>query len=162
MLYIVWGIIIFLGYKFIKWFNKELDKPLDTNNICSICNYYGGFDDISAKEHNFVDLYVKEECLYFLFNKKGNIKNKSIDYKDITKVKFMNERSISQELSLGKMICFGWLSLAMKNEKVNMKEYLVIEFKNDNDINSIILNQAYRSSNEGLMTTINKELEKHR
>lgn len=163
MKYIILAIVIYFIYKIAKGFSKSLNEPLDTNTVKHLCHYYGGFDDISAKEYNYVDLYVKDDCLYFSFTNKGNeVKSKKINYEDIIKVKFMNEKTISQEVSLGKMICFGWLSLAMRNEKVKIKEYLVIDSKYKNEEISIVIDDAYFHTNESLMTIINKELEKHR
>lgn len=166
MKYIILAILIYFLWKFINSFNNSIssvEKPLQTSEIKFYCYYYGGFDDISVKEYGYTDLYLKKDCLHFSFMSKGvEVKNKKISYKDIVKVRFMNERNISQEVSLGKMVCFGWLSLAMKENKVRMKEYLVIDAKYMNEEVSIIIDDVYFHTNETLMTIINNELEKHR
>ena len=136
--------------------NSELSKSRKDKLYYS-CNYCGGFDDVSIKYSN-VDVVFNEDDITFNFHKGYDIDiTKTINYNDLRKVKFMNETTISQEISLGRMVCFGWLGLAMKKEKKNIKEYVVIETKHENENISIVLDAAF-NQNERLLNEIKNRI----
>ena len=125
------------------------------------CRYFGGFDDVSVKRNDVVDVVFNDNYIDFNFHKGWEIqKTKRIDYTDIAKVKFMNETTISQEISIGKMICFGWLSLAMKNEKKHVVEYVVIDVNYEKEISSIVL-LASLNGDERLLNEIKNRINSH-
>lgn len=155
----MWVIITLLVAVYLVWrFSRSENKKIETNkkSVSRSCHYFGGFNDISVKANYSLFLTFEEENLEFMFNKNGDIFYKVIKYSDIKKVRFMNEINISKEISLGKMICFGWLSLAMKKEKKNIKEYVVIDVEYNNDNISIILEDEY--NNESLFNEIRSRL----
>ena len=150
-------VIVYLIWNFSKSGKSELSKATK-GKLCYGCNYYGGFDDISVKANYLVDLVFNDNSLELIFSKKGNIiYQKNIKYNDIVKVKFMNKVNITREVTLGKMICFGWLSLAMKDEKKNIREYVVIEIKDKEEKLSIVLEDQY--NNESLLNEIKKRID---
>ena len=167
MWFIVLAVIIYVFYKICESgddsSSKNSSNPTNPTQIPYPFHYYGGFDDISVKEYGYVDVYLKYDVLNFKFHKKGlEDISKNFKYENVIKVKFMNEISISKEVSLGKMICFGWLSLAMKDEKKNIKEYLVIDIKNNDETISVILDCAIiLGTNQEMFKTINSKLNQH-
>lgn len=157
----MWVLLAIIVIVYLIWNFSKPDSDIlkaKKGKLFYNCYYYGGFDDISVKANNFLSLIFNDETLDFTFHKNGNILNvKNIKYKDIVKVKFMNEVNITREVSLGKMICFGWLSLAMKDEKKNIREYVVIEIKDKEEKLSIVLEDEY--NNESLLNEIKRRID---
>lgn len=137
ILLMVWAFkTIFIGDP-----DSELYKIRQENKTLDFY-YFGGFDEISVKQTPVGVMVINDKNLQFKFHREGNgdvVANKTVENKDIKNVRFMNETSIVQQISLGKMVCFGWLSLAMKNNKKVVNEYVVIDILDKGENKSIVL-----------------------
>lgn len=114
---------------------------IDENIRTLKATYHGGFDDVSVVENPQINILVNDDNIEIFFTKYERLFDikKKIDSRNIKKVRFMNERSISEELSLGKLVCFGWLGLAMKKKRDIVSEYIVIDIDVDGTQSAIVI-----------------------
>ena len=105
----------------------------------------GGFKDMGACKDCFIDLF--EDRLRIKLYKKnqggGILGSKEVEImmKDIIDISLENERTISERISLGNLVVFGFLALGMKQVEIN-RELLVLSFKYENDIVNLVLDKT--------------------
>lgn len=123
---IIIGVIILLYFladraeKFTEKVNKE--KGIEVRDFNS--KYIGGFQDVIGGIK--ADIMVKQNEIQIGLWRTGKIDYKFIPMDIVINAEIKSENQIAKEVSLGKMIVFGALAFAMKNEKSVVKNYLVI------------------------------------
>ena len=102
-------------------------------------HYKGGIKSISVNSNIFIAL-LKEGLAFESVGVK-----KIILFSNIKEISLQNEVQIQQQVSLGKLILFGWLAFGMeKNKKEINNEYIVLTV-DDGDGKYNILLQSYVS-----------------
>lgn len=150
ILFIIIGIGLYELFKPKKYDFEEL-KQIDgkeANDYVQTC-YYGGFRDISAKEIPFINFYMFEDRVRVIVN----LYRKMISYTDIKRedvisVRYMNEREIKESISVGKILVFGLVGLAMRNQKEINREYIVLTCRYEGEMIDVVLNNQYVSNVE--------------
>lgn len=162
----IWALLIWSALKH-KNISKETEikiKRTESNLIYhDVLDYMGGFDDVIGSTYKKCHIYVFNDILRFRLTKIGGFDEdifKDIPYKDVVSVKIVSEKYISEQLSLGKLVCFGLLSLGMKkNSKSKVDEYLVITIKYNNEDISIVLDREFNKENMiELLNQIRKQI----
>lgn len=128
-------IVIINGIDGEKKNRQELkeDGYNDANALINL-KYLGGIKTISTK--NNVQVKLLREGICFIY---GNNQKKIIDYSNILDVYIDTQISIQEKVSMGKILCFGVLALAMNGKQINStKEYIVLEINEDNRYNIIL------------------------
>lgn len=155
LLFLGWGLSTLFASKETDF--EELKKDGDIEPLDYVqTNYYGGFRDVSAKENPFINIYMFEDKVRVIFN----LYLKMIDYKDIPRediisVRYMNETELRDSISVGKVLVFGWVGLAMKNQKEVNKEYIILTCKYEDKVIDVALNSTYGSNNSVCFEKIN-------
>lgn len=90
--------------------------------------YVGGFKDISSSE---VSLAVLDSELEIKFENK-NI-TRYIKKEDINDIYVSNKTEIQNNVSMGKILAFGALSLGMDNTKEETKGYIIVNCNYEGD-----------------------------
>lgn len=98
-------------------------KKVDVNDPSA--KYIGGFPDVAGGKK--ASIVVKEdEIKVIIHGLTGENIFKNIPMDIITNAEIKSETQITKEVGLGKLIIFGVLAFAMKNEKSTVRNYLVI------------------------------------
>lgn len=163
------GIVAVIGLIFISDIikhNKEKSKLTDEEKLKEgnsiMLLYHGGFDDVSAEYGSQALLYFNEDTNEFEFRFKHNHElymQKNVPVKNIKNVRYLNERNITSEISLGKMVVFGFLALGMQNKKVENEEYVVIDILRNDRVISVITRE-YLGNNSRIFNYIRDNINK--
>ncbi len=98
-------------------------KKVDVNDPSA--KYIGGFPDVAGGKK--ASIVVKEdEIKIIIHGLTGENIFKNIPMDIIANAEIKSETQITKEVGLGKLIIFGVLAFAMKNEKNTVRNYLVI------------------------------------
>lgn len=97
--------------------------------------YLGGFRDVSAPKK--FDLIFKENEMIFNFINTST--SKIIQRGDINDIEIMTQSQIKNEISLGKLLVFGILAFGMKKEEEEIKNYVVLKYKDNDKHRSVII-----------------------
>lgn len=157
------------------WVIYEIFKPKSTefdhlkknngvdpiNKICS--KYHGGFRDVSAKYTPDIDFYIFEDKVRVIIHVYKKL-IKHIDFKpdEILNVKYMNERELTESISLGRVVVFGWLGLAIKKKKEISREYVVLKCKYEKEEIDVVLGDDYSNYNQKCFETLNNYITEYK
>lgn len=131
---------------------QRLEKGIVFESLNS--TYIGGFPDINGGTPVNVVVYKdKIEFTTTFNNNRYATIVKSMNMNDIQKVFISTKSQIQASIGLGKMLVFGVLAFAMAGSKTVVKNYLVMNYKYEDDIISIVLDT---SQNEELVKIINE------
>lgn len=119
--------------------------------------YMGGIPNISVNSKNSFEI-TKEGLLILTATNStpylGGSKETLVPWGSIKNVSFQNEKSIQQQVSLGKLLVFGVLAFGMEGkEKSINNEYLVLEVEDKKNY-SIILQPKDRQNNQTIYNNI--------
>lgn len=166
----MWIIVLFfiwLVYDLFKSRTTDFEHFKKDSNIEPIntiySNYHGGFRDVSAKYTPNIDFYIfegKVRVIIHLYRKMI----KCIDFKpdEILNVRYMNERELTESISLGRVIAFGWLGLAIKKQKTISKEYIVLRCKYENEEIDVIMGDDYSNRNQRCFEALNNYITEYK
>lgn len=150
----IWAFLIWsaLHHKNVSEVTEVKIKRIGSNLIYhDVLDYMGGFDDVIGSIYKDCHVYVFDDILRFRLTKMGGFDDdifKDIYYKDVIGAKIVSEKYISEQVSMGKFICFGLLSLGMKkNSTSKVNEYLVITINYNDEEISIVLDREYNKEN---------------
>lgn len=145
--------LLVIGMFVFRDLNSEVSKRLKGNKDKFYnFSYRGGFEDVSINNSPNGIMVLRKDYIEIILTKNNKIiQEKQICYSDIKKVKIMNNITISEQISIGKMICLGWLALGLPNKKEEVKEYLVLDVTNNNENASIIFEVFFNN----LMNALN-------
>lgn len=140
---------------------KKNDGVEPINKITS--KYHGGFRDVSAKDTPYINLYIFEGKVRVIIHLYRNM-IKCIDFKpdEILNVRYMNERELTESISLGRVVAFGWLGLAMKKQKTISKEYVVLRCKYENEEIDVIMGDDYSNYNQKCFEALNNYITEYK
>lgn len=134
-------------------FNGE-EKHVKSLNV----NYLGGLKGLSANNKDYLFINLFESGIAIFDSTHKNI----IKYGDIKDLYISNERSIRENVSLGKLFCFGILAFGMKgNVKEENRELIVVKVNDSCGEYNVVFDplsnaqKVYDSINE--MLTLYKE-----
>lgn len=146
--------------KLLKKMNDEMKKSykdregLDYLKSIHSIKYLSGFRDIGVKED--ISILLFQDRIRFKF---GKYFQRDVLKNDISDCRIETETQIRNQISVGKILCFGILSLAGNNTKEINKEYLVIDGKVKNSNINIILEFKDQISLEEALKDINRLIE---
>lgn len=151
-------IMLFLGViALIIKLNHDVVKEDKENNVIfsDVCKYIGGISELDEKDFTVttVKLQVRPQNL-FVDNRPFN--TIEIPLKNILEIKVKSKSQIQQEISTGKLLCFGALALGMKNETVNTQSFLIVKYKDVNNEDITFAVETQYAEN------FNKEIKKQR
>lgn len=122
-------ICLILYYIAIKCNKLEMDKKIEDRKMGIYhqdkkMKYLGGFPTIEGDKPCSIEVRERELAL--------NIDNsiRLIKYSNIKDARIISKEQLSKEVSLGKFLVFGWLALAMKDDKLTVKNLLKIDYNN--------------------------------
>lgn len=119
----------------------------------TFCKYFGGFKTVTGKD--MCRMIKFKDRIRFQFAEKDSDRyedNKDISKDRIKSYEIISEKELQEKISLGKVICFGVLALAMKNKEVVMNEYVKVDIEdNDGSIISVILKDKFTDGNNTTM-----------
>lgn len=103
--------------------------------------YNGGIKNISI--NNIVTVNMLEEGINFC----SDCINKTILFKNIKDISLQNQQYIQNQVSLGKLFCFGVLAFGMnKTSSISNNEYIVLDINDEDGQYNVIL-QSYDVKN---------------
>ncbi|NFL87398.1 hypothetical protein FDB24_10730 [Clostridium botulinum] len=128
---ILLGIIIL----FVSIYNLGKDKENELKNKIYRPQYLGGFKSVSSSKSCLVTIY-EDKIKIYIHGRYANIMKQ-----DILDVMIKNENQIKEQISLGKLICFGVLAFGMRGKsKVITKDYVVLKIIYNEEELSLIFN----------------------
>lgn len=154
-------LICWIANPFLESANKKMDKHLKeqgdrrwSGSGASYQNflqarYKGGIKNISAD--GTITINVLDIGLGFT----GAFNRKVIKFENIKDIFIENERSIQQQVSLGKLIMFGGLAFGMKKKNVEInKEYVIINVIDEDGEYNVVLDTEKESDIQSLYNKI--------
>ena len=135
-------------------------KPIST----AYSNYYGGFRDISAKNTPNIIFYMFKDKVRIVIHLRGKFID-AIDFcpEDILSISYMNERELTENISLGRILVFGWLGLAMKKKKEINREYIVLRcIYEDKKIDVVLNSDESLNNNKKCFETLNNYITEYK
>lgn len=133
--YVIGAIVVFIA---IKVYFIIKDNKYQTKNKIGVLyrirpQYINGYDNELGG--HYITLEICLDRLILKFN--DNIKQ--IFYKDLKNYRIMTESQIQRDISAGKILALGVFALATNKTKTVANNYLVLEFNEDNESKSIVL-----------------------
>lgn len=163
--FIIIGIYIYITNYLDSAKNKEKLNAKDqhinsTHKFSFIC--HGGLKDMGFCKSCFIELF-KDRIIIKLY-KEDNIgsiigsKSLEVMLTNIIDLSLQTEKEIKEKVSLGKILVFGFLSLAMDKKSYTInKEFLVLTFNNNDEKVNLILESKYNDLDTfKLLTEINE------
>lgn len=133
--YVIGAIVVFIAIK--VYFIIKDNKYQVKNKIGVLYRirpqYINGYDNELGG--HYITLEICLDRLILKFN--DNIKQ--IFYKDLKNYRIMTESQIQRDISAGKILTLGVFALATNKTKTVANNYLVLEFNEDNESKSIVL-----------------------
>ncbi|BDR74193.1 hypothetical protein K144316041_p20320 (plasmid) [Clostridium tetani] len=112
----------------------EQDKSILVKDIFT--KYLGGFPTVSSDDKR-VELTVKDNGV--VFNFLGRKPMQFISKKDLLNAEVRSESQITEDISLGRVLAFGVVGLAMKKKNTVNKNYLVISYNDKGQKRDVIM-----------------------
>lgn len=143
------GVIVLILYGIAYRTVKKIENaPLNETDIylqgkdVHYVTYYGGFDDISMVGLRMTNIVFNDSDLEFNFrhdNYDNISETRKIKYTNIKNLKYMNKTTIEEKMRLGAMLVFGVLSLGMKQKEEVNQEFIVIDYKKNDEVGSVVI-----------------------
>lgn len=112
----------------------EQDKSILVKDIFT--KYLGGFPTVSSDDKR-VELTVKDNGV--VFNFLGRKPMQFISKKDLLNAEVRSESQITEDISLGRVLAFGVVGLAMKKKNTVNKNYLVVSYNDKGQKRDVIM-----------------------
>ena len=102
----------------------------------TFAKYLGGFPTVSSDDKR-VELTVKKDGI--VFNFLGRKPMQFISKKDLLGAEIKSESQITEDISLGRVLAFGVIGLAMKKKNTVNKNYLMISYNDKGKKRDVIM-----------------------
>lgn len=131
---------------------KEINRESGILYKDSTVKYLGGFPTIEGDKN--CTLEIKD--IYLNLSIEGN-STRVISLSKIKDVRIISKEQLQEKINLGKLIVFGWLSLAMKKDsKTIVNNFLQIEYNNGTeDLSLIFMSDKLETTCRQLRNSIN-------
>lgn len=133
------ALCFFIAYLLSKSMQKDVEEREKVEGVIMVdmyAEYLGGFPTVSSDDKR-VELTVKDNGV--VFNFLGRKPMQFISKKDLLNAEVRSESQITEDISLGRVLAFGVVGLAMKKKNTVNKNYLVISYNDKGQKRDVIM-----------------------
>lgn len=135
--------------------NEKHQQTLKEHGILyedSTMKYLGGFPTVKGNKK--CTLRIKDMYLHLYIEGCSNAR--IINLNKIKDVRIISKEQLQEKINLGKLIIFGWLSLAMeRDKKIVVNNFLQITCNNGEDLTLILTSENLEDTCKQLRNAIN-------